>query len=183
MPDYRRVREKGSTVFITLVTFNRSPLFLEFDARAIFRRAWVMVADQFPFTTDAICLLPDHLHALISLPEDDSDYSMRIREIERSFTRHYLAKFYDSNMRNPSRQSKQEAALWQRRFWEHTIRDEQDYQNHFDTIHFNPVKHGLVEQASSWKWSSFHRYVRSGVYEADWSVAYEQDKGIHDFGE
>ena len=183
MPNYRRVCIKGSTVFITMVTLNRHHLFLEAPARAVLRRAWNTTVDRFPFTADAICLLPDHLHALITLPEDDDDYSLRIREIKRLFTRHYLAKFGEKGIRNTSRQSKQEAAIWQRRFWEHTIRDERDYQNHFDYIHFNPVKHGLVEQVSSWQWSSFHRYVRLGVYTPDWGLGYKPKDQHQDFGE
>lgn len=168
MPNYRRVRMEGSTVFITLVTFNRYPLFLESGARDILSRAFKATAKRFPFTTDAICLLPDHLHILITLPEEDDNYSIRIREIKRLFTRYYHAKFSETGERNYSRKTKKESTIWQRRFWEHTIRDEQDYRNHFDYVHYNPVKHELVTDVISWEWSSFHNYVKLGVYEEDW---------------
>ena len=182
MPNYRRVNIKGSTVFITMVTFNRAPLFMDPCARKTLRKAWKYTTRQFPFTTDAICLLPDHLHVLITLPEDDDNYSIRIREIKRRFTNQFLTRYEEQAERNPSRQSKQEATIWQRRFWEHTIRDERDFVNHFHYIHFNPVKHGLVEAVSNWKWSSFHRYVQTGVYEMDWG-GYEQKSQVCDFGE
>jgi len=145
MPDYRRVWVKGSTVFITLVTYDRTPLFIDPGAREILRHVWKDVVRKLPFTTTAVCLLPDHLHTLITLPEDDDNYSIRIREIKRRFTNLFLARFEAPAERNLSRQSKQEATIWQRRFWEHTIRDDQDFENHFHYIHFNPVKHGLVE--------------------------------------
>jgi len=127
--------------------------------------------------------LPDHLHTLITFPEDDDNYSIRIRETKRRFTNHYLARYGETAARNLSRQAKQEATIWQRRFWEHTIRDEQDFENHFHYIHFNPVKHGLVEKVSDWKWSSFHKYVKEGVYEMDWGRGYEQTNQSFDFGE
>ena len=168
MPEYRRIRICGSTVFITLVTFGRSHIFADKKAQEILKQVWMDVARRHPFITDAICVLPDHIHTLLTLPEDSYNYSLRIREIKRLFTIKYLAKFDEANQRNLSRLRKKEATVWQRRFWEHTIRDEQDYQNHFDYIHYNPVKHGLVNNIADWPWSSFHRYVQSGVYEPDW---------------
>ena len=173
MPNYHRVRIEGATYFLTLVTFDRTPFLTTPRAREIFRGAWQNVKKRHPFTTDAICLLPDHLHILITLPEDDADYSMRIREIKRLFTRRYGSTATPSAQRNQSRIQKKEAAIWQRRFWEHTIRDERDYQNHFDYIHFNPVKHGLVKNVALWPWSSFHRYLRLGVYQQDWGTDYD----------
>ncbi len=183
MSNYRRVYIKGSTVFITQVTFNRAPLFNDPGAREILRNVWRDTSKKFSFTTDAICLLPDHLHTLITLPEDEDNYSIRIREIKRRFTNYYLVRYGETAGRNPSRQAKQESTIWQRRFWEHTIRDERDFENHFHYIHFNPVKHGLVEEVSDWKWSSFHRFLREGIYERDWGKGYEQKGQDLDFGE
>jgi putative transposase len=183
MPEYRRVRIPGSTVFITLVTYNRTPIFLEPDARDIFRFAWKDTTRKFPFKTDAICLLPDHIHVLITLPENDNDYPLRIREVKRVFTKGYLLNHEEKHERNQSHKSKKESTLWQRRYWEHTIRDNNDYQNHFDYIHFNPLKHGLVENLSSWPWSSFHRCVRLGIYDEDWGGEYDPDVHNNDFGE
>jgi putative transposase len=93
---------------------------------------------------------------------------MRWREIKRVFTRGYLQQVGAGEKRNESRIKRKEAAIWQRRFWEHTIRDEEDYSRHIDYIHYNPVKHGLVQSVSDWPWSSFHRYVKMGVYEPHW---------------
>ena len=126
---------------------------------------------------------PDHIHTLITLPEDDVDYSLRIRDIKRLFTTEYLAIFGETTPRNRSRINKKEASVWQRRFWEHTIRDELDYQNHFDYIHYNPVKHGLVKDVSMWAWSSFHRYVSLGVYEPGWGDGFNLRNNKVDFGE
>ncbi len=170
MPEYRRVYMPGSTVFITMVTYQRSRIFNGETARQALRDAWKTVGKRYPFVTDAICVLPDHIHAMITLPEDDSNYSLRIREIKRLFTMRFLAESGETALPNPSRVRKKEAAVWQRRFWEHTIRDEQDYEHHFDYIHFNPVKHDLVERVVVWPWSSFHRYVGLGLYEPDWGV-------------
>lgn len=168
MPEYRRARVQGGTFFITIVTFNRIPIFVNPIARDLLHNAWEVVTRRLPFTTDAICLLPDHIHALLTLPEDDADFSMRIREIKRLFTKNYLVEIGSATTRNQSRMDKNEATVWQRRFYEHTIRDEQDVHTHIDYIHFNPVKHGLVNQVSDWQWSSFHRYVKNGYYLPDW---------------
>ena len=168
MPNYRRVYIDGSTVFITLVTYQRIPFLIQPEAREILRCAWKCVAKSHPFNLDAVCLLPDHIHMMITLPEYDADYSLRMREIKRLFSVRYLSLMGGFSRQNESQKSKHEAALWQRRFWEHTIRDEKDYQNHFDYIHYNPVKHEFVKDVASWEWSSFHRYVKAGIYDADW---------------
>ena len=168
MPEYRRVFLKGGTYFITIVTYQRVPLFTNPQAREYLHHAFVDVKSRFPFDMDAVCLLLDHIHILIRLPEDDADYPMRIREIKRLFTKANLKDIGPGAPRNESRQRKKEAAIWQRRYWEHFIRDEKDLNTHIDYIHFNPVKHGLVNSVVEWKWSSFHRYVRSGAYDPEW---------------
>lgn len=183
MPNYRRFHIQGATVFITLVTYQRALFLTDPDARRCLREAWQLVLSWRTFTTDAICLLPDHLHVLISLPDNDSDYSTRIREIKRIFTRKYQLSHPAFASRNPSHQEKHEATLWQRRFWEHTIRDEVDYQNHFDYIHYNPVKHGLVDSPCTWQWSSFHRYLAEDIYDVDWGSHPDRNKFTGDFGE
>jgi putative transposase len=183
MPEYRRVRIPGSTIFITVVTYHRTPLFLDSDARDIFRFAWKDASRKFPFKTDAICLLPDHIHALITLPEDDDDYPLRIHEIKRVFTKRYLIDHKEMYKRSQSYQTKKEATVWQRRYWEHTIIDNKDYQYHFDYIHYNPVKHGLVESVISWPWSSFQRYIRLGIYNENWGSGSEPDNHNINFGE
>jgi putative transposase len=183
MPEYRRVYIEGGTYFVTLVTYERQPIFDHPMARNILQHAWERISNRYPFTTVAICILPDHLHAIISLPEGDWNYSMRIREIKRIFTRMYLRNVEKGRDRNESHINKQEATIWQRRFWEHTIRDEQDMHNHIDYIHYNPVKHGLVKDVSDWPWSSFHRYVKMGIYDQDWGTSYVKPNPSDEFGE
>jgi len=168
MPEYRRARIEGGTYFFTLVTYARLPILTRPECRELLRESWKAVCDRHPFKTVAVCLLPDHLHCLWKLPEGDCDYSLRWKEIKRLFTKGYLERVGPGRERNASRVRQGEAAIWQRRFWEHVIRDEEDFARHLDYIHFNPVKHGFVERAADWPWSSFHRYVRQGWYEVGW---------------
>ncbi|MBG0787654.1 MAG: transposase [Anaerolineaceae bacterium] len=183
MPEYRRVHLKGGIYFITIVTYNRQPLFRNNTARQILHDAWEDVAKRFPFSTVAVCLLPEHIHTLIQCPETDSDYPMRIREIKRLFTAGYKQRFGLPEVGTSSRASKNEAAVWQRRYWEHTIRDKNDLDRHMDYIHYNPVKHGLVQNVRDWEWSSFHRYVRMGWYDGNWGSNVDVRGLRGDFGE
>jgi putative transposase len=168
MPDYRRNYIPGGIYFFTVVTFGRKPIFLSRPAREMFLAAWLDTRGRFPFRTKACCLLPDHLHCIWQLPEHDRDFSLRWKEIKRLFTKGYLAGIGTDGFRNPSRVRKGEAAVWQRRFWEHSIRDQEDLNRHIAYIHYNPVKHGLAKRAKDWPWSSFHRYVAAGLIDADW---------------
>jgi putative transposase len=119
-----------------------------------------------PFSIDAMVLLPDHLHCIWTLPEGDADYAMRWNRIKRGVsqrTRERVAATLSA-----SRLKRGELGLWQRRFWEHQIRDERDFARHVEYIHWNPVKHGYVTRAADWPYSSFHRYVTQGVYPRNW---------------
>jgi putative transposase len=129
-----------------------------------------------PFYIIAWVVLPDHIHTVWRLPEEDSGYAMRWGLIKAGFSRQ-IAKTGD---RGPSRREKGERGTWQRRFWEHMIRDERDLNTHIDYIHFNPVKHGLVNQARDWPYSTFHRYVARGDLDLDWGCT---DGASHGFGE
>ena len=171
MPEYRRPRMPGGTYFFTLVTFDRQPIFSQADARKLLRLAWKDVCVRLPFQTEAVCLLPDHLHCIWKMPEGDTNYSVRWSEIKRLFTRSYISNIGPGGERNQSRRKRGEAAIWQRRFWEHMIRDEEDLNRHIDYIHYNPVKHGLVQRVCDWPWSSFLQYVRMGFYEKEWGEA------------
>jgi putative transposase len=168
MPDYRRSKDAGGIYFFTVVTFNRLPILTTPESMEIFHAAWNGVQKKHPFKTLAICVLPDHLHTVWQMPEDDDDYSMRWKEIKRQFTAGYLEKIGSDGERNDSRVKRMEAAIWQRRFWEHTIRDDDDLHNHFDYIHYNPVKHGLVSDPADWPWSSYQRFAKSGFYPQGW---------------
>ena len=166
MPQYHRAHIPGGTYFFTVVTFNRQPLFKEESAVLWLKQCLEAEVERHPFTIRAMVVLPDHLHTIWTLPEDDSDYSMRWRQIKSNFSRHYDRS---TNGDVPeSRRRKQEQDIWQRRFWEHAIKDQEDFNRHCDYIHFNPVKHGLVKSAAGWKASTFQRFVELGVYESDW---------------
>ncbi len=171
MTDYRRARQEGGCFFFTVVTCDRRPFLTEERARECLRSAWDDVQRLHPFEIVAVCLLPDHLHCVWRLPEGDENYSQRWASIKGGFTRRYLQAGGAESVQSPSRQDRRERGLWQRRFWEHRIRDETDLQHHIDYVHFNPVTHRLVEQIQDWPWSSFHRYIREGFYQGyDWSV-------------
>jgi len=156
MPNYRRARVPGGTYFFTVVAHGRKPVLTCEATRAALRAAVHAVRDTQPFHVEAWVLLPDHLHCMWQLPEGDADYPIRWAQIKR-FSRHRLGM-------------RPEEKLWQARYWEHCIRDEDDYARHLDYIHWNPVKHGLVAQAAAWPYSTFHRFVAAGVYSADWGV-------------
>lgn len=119
-----------------------------------------------PFVVDAITIMPDHLHAIWSLPEGDADYPMRWRNIKRAFTARIPPA--ERPVVFASRQRKGEQAIWQRRFWEHRIRDDEDFGRHVDYIHYNPVRHGYVTCPVEWPYSSIHRYIRQFVLAPNW---------------
>ncbi len=163
MTNYRRYRIKGASCFFT-VTLNDRQSDLLTRHISLLRHAFHEVKTRHPFAIDAIVILPDHLHCIFTLPENDDNYSMRWRLIKSTFSR----QLPNRENRSQSRIQKRERGIWQRRFWEHVIRDEEDFQIHVDYIHFNPVKHGLVDQTMKWPYSSFHRYVKQGVYSLEW---------------
>ncbi|MGF1571086.1 MAG: transposase [Nodosilinea sp.] len=166
---YRRAKTPGATYFFTVVTYNRQPLFHSIETVALLRQAFHTVKAQSPFTIDAIVVLPDHIHSIWTLPEEDADFSSRWQRIKARFSLQCPEAY--KQRRSISRQHKGEQAIWQRRFWEHQIRNEADFSQHVDYIHYNPVKHGLVGAPRDWPHSSFHRYVADGVYPADWGAA------------
>ena len=166
MTNYRRDFTPGGTWFFTVNLAERKSSRLVDDIGTL-RAAFRCVRAQHSFTIDAIVVLPDHLHAVWSLPAGDSDYGVRWRLIKTAFSRAQPLL----ERRSASRQAKHERGIWQRRYWEHLIRDERDLAAHIDYVHINPVKHGLVRRVCDWPWSSFHRYVRGGMLPSDWSDA------------
>jgi putative transposase len=170
MPNYRRNRVPGGTYFFTVNLEDRdSALLVDHieELRASVRRARQLT----PFHIDAWVVLPDHMHALWTLPEGDSDYPRRWQTIKLLFSRQLPLRESLPN----TRYQRGERGIWQRRYWEHTIRDDRDYAAHMDYIHFNPVKHGLVVSVADWHHSSFHRCVRAGLYPPSWAGADKQD--------
>ena len=168
---YRRERTKGGTYFFTVVTDRRRRFLCQPGNVELLRNALRYVTQRRPFKIDASVLLPDHLHCIWTLPQGDDDFSTRWRLVKSYFSRHCKTQ-YRGHV-SASREKKGEQAIWQRRFWEHAIRDEEDYARHVDYVHYNPVKHGLVKAPGDWEHSSFHRYVRAGVYDEMWGVAQE----------
>jgi putative transposase len=171
MPDYRRWRVSGGTYFFTVVAQNRRPFLTDEPARRALRHALTDVRRSRPFALDAIVLLPDHLHAIWTLPPGDADYATRWRLIKSAFTHRYLAAGGVEAPCSSSRHGKRERGVWQRRYFEHTVRDESDMKRCVDYVHVNPLKHGLVERVVDWPWSSFHRYAKLGEYSPDWGNA------------
>ena len=169
MVRYRRNFVAGGTFFFTVTLADRRSQALTEHISAL-RTAMRQTRHAQPFAIDAIVVLPDHLHIVMTLPEGDADYSNRWRLIKRRFTDAVLQS------RVPvARHRNGELALWQRRFWEHTIRNSEDFDRHIDYIHFNPIKHGLVSRVHDWPFSSFHRFVRQGLLPEDWAGDLRQD--------
>jgi putative transposase len=173
MPQY--VRAKGSIFFFTVVLAQR-PNNLLIDEIDRLRRIYKIVQQRHPFETVAICILPDHIHALWALPEGDANFATRWSSIKSGFSRGL-----DAQTRSASKVSKREKGIWQRRYWEHAIRDEADFERHVDYIHFNPVKHGHVNRVADWPHSSFHRFVERGMLAPDWGSDLRDIQGS--FGE
>jgi putative transposase len=172
---YRRNRVAGGTYFFTVTLRDRSSDVLVRHV-GLLRNAFRTVRAERPFAIDAIVILPDHLHAIWTLPEGDADYSGRWRAIKSRFTRNLRLSETPLTADNRG-----EYRLWQRRFWEHTIRDEVDFQRHVDYIHWNPVKHGLTQYVADWPHSSFHKYVRQGILPHGWATAINEDR--NEYGE
>ena len=180
MPDFRRYFVPGGTYFFTLVSASRFPLFRDASARTLLGTIMREKREEMPFTTVAMVLLPDHLHAIWSLPEEDDDYPNRWKAIKAKFTSEWLSSGGQEQQIAGGYRRQRRRGVWQPRFMEHTIRDQQDLHNHADYVHYNPVKHGHALAPKLWPWSSFHRYVRSGDYPEDWGAS---DRPPPDFGD
>ncbi len=158
MSQYKRAVQNGGTFFFTVVTHQRKPIFdNELNIEAL-RTSFKQEMQRRPFTLEAVVVLPDHLHCLWQLPKNDTDFSSRWREIKKSTTKQLTRYCTERKERN----------VWQKRFWEHKIRDENDWRTHIDYIHYNPVKHGYVVAPRLWRHSSFLKWVKQGAYDIDW---------------
>ncbi len=176
---FRRYFLPGGTYFFTVVTYNRRKIFIREEAFDLFNESICYVQGRRPFNINAFCICPDHIHMIWTLPENDADYPTRWRLIKSYFSHHYQegeslgisksgAKVYGKN-------------VWQHRYWEHFIRNEEDYSRHVEYIHFNPVKHGLASSPSSWEHSSFLDYVSQGLYPLKWGMG-EEMRYLDKFG-
>ena len=151
MSNYRRYYMNGGTWFFTVNLKKRKSDVLVRQIAEL-RSAIRRVKETKPFQVDALVVLPEHLHCIWTLPENDCDFSSRWRELKKLFTKSIMCH-----------------EVWQPRFWEHAIRDEEDYRRHVDYIYINPVKHGWVTCVQDWPFSTFHRDVRKGIYPVDWA--------------
>jgi REP-associated tyrosine transposase len=176
MTSYRRNFIPGGSYFFTVNLADRRSRLLT-ENIDLLRSAFRYARERHPLTIDAIVVLPDHLHTVWSLPEGDGDFALRWRLIKSTFSRELPADEPISE----SRADKGERGIWQRRYWEHTLRDERDLERHIDYIHFNPVKHGHVSQVKDWPYSSFHRMVQLGICPEDWAGNIDENDAA--FGE
>jgi putative transposase len=176
MTTYRRNFVAGGTYFFTVNLADRRLGLLTENIECL-RAAFRYTRHRHPFTIDAIVVLPDHLHTIWTMPESDSDFVVRWNLIKGSFSR----RLPRGEPVSDSRLRRRERGIWQRRYWEHTIRDDEDWARNVGYIHFNPVKHGHVERPAAWPYSSFHRMVRLGFYPVDWAEDPKDPEGS--FGE
>lgn len=174
MPEFRRYFVAGGTYFFTLVTACRAPLFRCPPARRLLGDIIRQERQKALFTTVALVLMPDHLHTIWTLPIGDEDYPNRWRAIKARFTSEWLRIGGQEHEIAAGYGHQRRRGIWQPRYMEHTIRDEEHLHNHADYLHYNPVKHGYVRRPADWPWSSFHRYVSSGDYPAGWGADAER---------
>lgn len=168
MSNYIRAKIAGSYYFFTVVTYQRRPILCDDEVRTALRFAIKQTQKQYPFEMIAVVLLPDHLHCIWQLPENDSNFSIRWAMIKRLVSKNIPQYHLTQTELSPSQIKNFEKGIWQRRFYEHHIRNEQDLNNHLNYIHYNPVKHGLVSRPKDWQFSTFYKYVQMGFYDEDW---------------
>jgi len=157
--------------FFTVVTYNRQRFLCQPENVELLRNAFRYVMKQHPFKIDSFVLLPEHLHCIWTLPQGDDNYSTRWQLVKSYFSRH-CESLYQEGV-SVSREKRKGRLVWQNRFWEHVIRDDDDFAKHVDYIHYNPVKHGLVRSPKDWEYSSFKRYVQVGMYDEMWGEGQE----------
>jgi putative transposase len=198
MPEYRRTTIEGGTYFFTVVTRDRLPLLTHEEVRQALREAIQEVRQSLPFTIEAWVLLADHLHTIWTLPQGDSNFQARWAIIKRAVSKHWISTVpneieinmvrkthptFAGRQLSASMQNRQESGFWQRRFWEHVIRDEADFHRHLDYIHLNPVKHGYVKTPMDWPYSTLHRLIAQGLYPSDWGGGGADEYSADNFGE
>ncbi|MGX2969080.1 REP-associated tyrosine transposase [Ursidibacter sp. B-7004-1] len=164
MSNYRRDFAQGGTYFFTVVLQDRTKDYLVSHID-LFRFAYKKTLERYPFKTIAICILPDHFHLIMKLPDGDDNFSARIAYLKTVFSQSLPDHYREQRS---SQLKRREAGIWQRRFWEHLIRNEKDLANHIDYIYYNPVKHQYVNCVKDWLFSSFHRDVKAKLYPIDW---------------
>jgi putative transposase len=167
MSNYRRAHEGGASYFFTVVTHSRQPILMRPDVLEALRDAFRCVRQARPFRLEAAVILPDHMHAIWTLPPGDAEFGQRWGMIKRHVSK-AVSKVISAPV-GDSMRARGEFGIWQRRFWEHLIRNDEDYARHMDYIHYNPVKHGHVARPADWPHSSFRKCVERGIYPVDWA--------------
>ena len=165
MSNYRRLLIKGGTYFFTVVTYNRQPILCDEPSLSRLKEAFRYIKKTHPYHMTALVVLPDHLHCIWTLPENDDHFSMRWNRLKRYFSLGVEGKL----------NHRREKHIWQHRFWEHLIRNEEDLHRCLDYIHYNPVKHGHVKKPIDWPYSTFKRHVSLGHYDINWGAGDEPD--------
>jgi putative transposase len=168
MSNYRRVKIPGATYFFTVVTYERRRILCIEGVPGIFHDIMEAVRKELPFTIKALVILPDHLHCIMVLPENTADYSRIWALIKLRFTKQMSTRFSSDVLASSSRAARHDGTIWQRRFWERMIRDQEDFNAHFHYIHFNPVKLGVARRPADWPHSTFHTFVQEGLYSSNW---------------
>lgn len=170
MPNYRRAYIKGGTYFFTVVTYNRNKILCTEANQKNLDASINETCEEYPFVIEAWALLPDHIHCIWTLPPGDNNFSKRWQMIKSRFTMRYSKGKNEIWTTSESRKKRGEQEVWQRRFWEHLIRDEKDFEKHCHYIHYNPVKHGYVKAPKDWQFSTFNKFVKRGIYGVDWGA-------------
>ena len=169
MTDYRRIYIPNATWFFTVNLAERRNNHLLVEKIDSLRMAFRYVKERKPFHINAVVIMPDHLHTIWTLPPEDMDYSIRWNLLKGHFSR----SIGKGERISTSRGKRRERGLWQRRFWGHLINNQEDFNRHFDYIHWNPVKHGWAKRVADWPHSSFHQFVAGGIYPATWGYSEE----------
>jgi putative transposase len=191
MSEYRRFYREGSIIFLTIVTYNRQLIFKDEKNIDLLRKATAIVKSEMPFEILGAVILPNHLHFLWQLPPNNGDFSKRVGRLKALFTKSFKQENNVIQEVSRSRIKHRESNIWQRRFWDHHIRDEEDFEQHLNYIHYNPVKHHFVSCPHFWQYSSFNLWVKKGVYSSQWACICDQNKAKipdfssinHNFGE
>jgi putative transposase len=169
----------GETYYFTIVTYCRRPIFEREETIRLLGQSMRQVRNDAPFRTIAMVVLPDHLHCIWSLPRGDADYSTRWKRIKRAFTVSWIEAGNDDDGWRVSegRRARGERGIWQRRSWEHVVRNDQELEALCDYIHYNPVKHGYATRPADWPWSTFSRFLASGDYAWEWGSTVPSSMG------
>jgi len=183
LPEYRRIKKAGGTYFFTVVTRGRRPILTSPEVRQALREGISQVRQTMPFSIEAWVLLPDHLHTIWTLPEHDDRIAARWAVIKSYVTKRCRHLFTTKENVSKSRSRRKEGSVWQRRFWEHVIRDDPDFHRHLDYLHWNPVKHGYAKTPMDWPYSTIHRFVAHGLYPPNWGCDCVEEYSADNFGE